>query len=539
MSYSSLSNPVLYPSQLRYRLGLIRKRMVSYPVDSMNFTMMDLERPFLRTRHADFCTTDLTGRLLQFYSCAEGVDGEHIEPLTELYERIMNNRKPGGGFSNFYGRNPSYNPDGVGIGGHFLAGLVKYYELTGDMRSLNAAIEAADAAGTSLYSPEGLADLYIVTRDKKYLEKIRGVAQTLRTAKGAHSHSYLTALRGILKAGIASGDEELLTIARERRQEIIDCDYILPNGDVPEGFPMDMRNEGCSISDWIMLNLIWAHYSGDTSAYELAEHSLWNALYFNQFATGGFGHRFFLPHGYRTYIEEAWWCCTTTAGLCMAEVARHTVTLRNGKPCLNFFIPGKYTLKTENCGEITVTVTTSYPTKARTIVKVVGTKEDIDIRIPTFIKGLEVRREEDDLGYTVYIDGRLGHYTEVRKKRRIVKYGPLVIAPMVYYWNMDELNAVKNDVPEGYQHENVGAKKCLLDLPEPDADGFYNFSKNPMPEWIVFEEGEMAGIGGGEVAAVNVPVVLPHGEKSELYFQPLCSATSNLTLMDIISDFDL
>ncbi|MBR5454126.1 MAG: glycoside hydrolase family 127 protein [Clostridia bacterium] len=538
MPHAFLSDPVLYPSQLKYRLGLTKKRLVSYPVDSMNFVMMDLERPFLRTRHADFCTTDLTGRLLQFYSCIDGVDGEHIEPLTELFERIMNNRKSSGGFSNFYGRPPSYSPETVSIGGHFLAGLVKYYDLTGDMRALNAAIEIAETPIDHLYSPEGYAELYRVTRDKKYLEAVRSIARSLRPASGSHTHSYLTALRGILKTGIASDNEELIEIARQRRQEIIDCDYILPNGDVPEGFPMDKRNEGCSIADWIMLNLIWAHYSGDTSAYELAEHSLWNALYFNQFVTGGFGHRFFLPHGYRTYIEEAWWCCTTTAGMCMAEVARHTVTLRDGKLCLNFFVPGKYTLKTDR-GEITVSVTTSYPVKARTIVKVVGTKEDIDIRVPDFIKGLELRREEDDMGYTVYLNGKMGHYTEVRKNRRIVKYGPLVIAPMTYFWNMDELNAVKNDVPEGYQHENVGAKKCLLDLPRPDADGFYTFANNPKPEWIVFEEGEMASIGGGEVAAVNVPVILPHGEKDELYFQPLCSATSNLTLMDIISDFDL
>jgi len=35
-----------------------------------------------------------------------------------------------------------------------------------------------------------------------------------------------------------------------------------------------------------------------------------------------------------------------------------------------------------------------------------------------------------------------------------------------------------------------------------------------------------------------VPVTFPDGTKKSLYFQPLCSATSNLTLKDMIAFFD-
>ena len=55
----------------------------------------------------------------------------------------------------------------------------------------------------------------------------------------------------------------------------------------------------------------------------------------------------------------------------------------------------------------------------------------------------------------------------------------------------------------------------------------------------MFEEGEMAGIAGGEVATAHVPAVLPDGKRMDLLLQPLCSATSNLTLMDVIVDFDI
>jgi len=217
--------------------------------------------------------------------------------------------------------------------------------------------------------------------------------------QGAHSHGYLTTLRGILKAGVLAGDEELIQFVKERRQEILDKGCVYPNGDISEAFPrVSARNEGCSIADWIMLNLLYAHYFDEDEAYEMVDHSLWNALYFNQFVTGGFGHRYFGKNGYRTYIEEAWWCCTQNSGMALSEVARHVVTMKDGRLKLNFFIPGEYTVPTE--------------------------------------------------------------------------------------------------------------------------------------------KGEMAGISGGEAATAHVQVILPNRKKAEIVFQPLCSATTNLCLMDIVSDFE-
>jgi len=503
----------------------------------MNFTMMDLERPALRKRHADFCTTDLTGRLLQFYSSAEGVDGEYKERLAELFERIMHNRKKSGSFSNYVEDNAQFNPDTVSAGGHFLSGLVRYYNLTGDMRALNAAIEVAGGANT-VYGPEGLSDLYIVTKDEKYLDAIRAIAAGIGDTNRKHSHSYMTALRGILRAGIEADNKEMIELVRLRREEIISGGYIKPNGDVPEIFPDTIRNEGCSIADWIMLNLMWADYTGDEEAYEMAEHSLWNALFFNQFVTGGCGHRCFSPYGYKTYIEEAWWCCTSSAGLAITEFARHAVTMRDGKLHVNFFVPGQYKIMTDK-GEVEVSITTRYPTKAYTIIKIAGTKEDAEVRVPYFIKGYECRRDEDALGYTLHINGRMGHYSEMRQGRRIMKYGPMVIAPMTYFWDHSKPEEEESTVPDGYQHERMMAAYCKLALPEPNEDGFYNLSKEPVPMWIIFEEGEMSNFPGGEVAAVNVPCAFPNGETKQLYFQPLFTVTSNLTLMDIVSDFEV
>lgn len=550
MKYNALSKPLLYNSQLKARLGLVKKRLQSYPITDMNFTMMDLERPVLHRRHADFCTYDLTGRNLFFYSVADGIDGEHIDCLPELFRRIMNNRRKSGLFDD----TPDGNP--VIVGTHFISGLVNYYTLTGDMRALNAAEAAADrmlengddffrcissnggSNNMNAWISEGFAELYRETGNEKYLNAVRRIAkECIGSIQYAHSHGYMTTLRGIMRAAIYADDAELAEIVSVRRREILDIG-VNEIGDISEAFPHSHRNEGCSIADFIMLNLLHGHYYDDPEAYAIAEHSLWNALFFNQFVTGGFGHRFFAYRGYRTYVEEAWWCCTQNAGTCFAEIARHVATVRDGKIKVNFFIPGEYTLPSEN-GNITVTITTGFPTKAETIIKVSGTKDDADVRIPDYIKDVSVRRVETDFGYTLYIDGKMGHYTEKRGDGYIMKYGPLVLAPMIYTWDMCNTDADKTTIPDGYVRENMPGYGCTLDPGKADENGFYSLDHEPIPVWLVFEEGEMADIAGGEIAAVNVPVCFDDGTSHSLYFQPLCSATTNLTLMDIPVVFDL
>ena len=41
----TLATPLLSPSQIQFRLGLVRQRTRTYLLDSMDFIMIDLERP--------------------------------------------------------------------------------------------------------------------------------------------------------------------------------------------------------------------------------------------------------------------------------------------------------------------------------------------------------------------------------------------------------------------------------------------------------------------------------------------------------------
>jgi len=98
-------------SQLAFRIGLARDRTTRYPLDSLDFIMMDLERPDMCSRHAHWWTGDLTGRLLEFLSCAEGVDGKSAPRLGELFERILRRRRPSGLFGRYAGL-PNNTPPG-------------------------------------------------------------------------------------------------------------------------------------------------------------------------------------------------------------------------------------------------------------------------------------------------------------------------------------------------------------------------------------------------------------------------------------------
>ena len=90
-----------------------------------------------------------------------------------------------------------------------------------------------------------------------------------------------------------------------------------------------------------MLNLNAGLITGDDAAYEKAERIFWNALAFNQWINGGFGHRGLTANGYgMNLFEEAWWCCVHDGGLAMSEYARHAVTFCNGAIRVNLWVPG-------------------------------------------------------------------------------------------------------------------------------------------------------------------------------------------------------
>ena len=221
----TLSEPFLAPSQVKFRLGLVRQRTRTYPLDSMDFIMMDLERPDGCRRFADFCTGDLTGRLLEFLSVSDGIDGKSDPRSSVLFERMLKSRLPSGLFGRpgFVVPDPGDNECFAACARYF-PGFIRYHALTGDSRALDAAIGLADLTlrnrdawykrlkqrggrAIEFWITEPLALLYGVTGNKEYLDFVGMINDGLDMPdKGAHVHGYLATLRGLQLAALITGD---------------------------------------------------------------------------------------------------------------------------------------------------------------------------------------------------------------------------------------------------------------------------------------------------------------------------------------------
>ena len=559
----SLSRPLLASSQLRFRLGLARGRMSAYPLDSMDFVMMDLERPDNRSRHAHWCAGDLTGRLLEFLSCAEGVDGRSDPRLDELFERILKQRKPSG----FIGRYTALagdkahedDPLRTGSASRLFHGLLRYHELSGDARALEAATGMAEQlwnvrdewrkrlkAGELwvLFSwvLEPFARLYGTTKDHRWLEFCGMLRDYLPTceSKNCHSHGFMSALRGLQVAALVTGDPSWNEKPELNRRLITERRYEMPDGCVSEGFPYSGRNEGCSIADWLMLNLNAGLLSDDDAAYDKAERIFWNALAFNQFITGGFGHRGLTRNGYGvTDIGEAWWCCTQSAGQAMAKFARHAVTCREGAVRVNLLVPGQFAVLLPGGARANVRIATNYPSRAEATVEVDKLSEGVAVklRIPSCVRNPRIDQTRVGQGVKLTFRGELGHRIEQCHPGVILTYGPLVLVPGAGVSGVPSAELTDaNGVPAGYIPQLLppGVPNIKLDAPA-DADGFVRLPRCPgecpLPEWSYFDEGPGSPTWV-EGAPVEVQLKCSDGRSRRARFTPECYNTSVLALFE-------
>jgi hypothetical protein len=551
---AALSKPRLADGQLSFRIGLARQRTAAYPCDSLDFIMMDLERPEGRSRHAHWCTGDLTGRLLEFLSCAEGIDGRSDPRLPGLFGRILKQRRPSGLFGRQAPSPAGGVPESDPVNGanRLFCGLIRYFELTGDTRALEAAegvakrlvsvkdawvgrVKGSGGRFIEAWVTEPFARLYGITKDARYLDFCGVIREHLGTCESpCHAHGFMSTLRGLQTAALATGDTSWNEKPELNRRLIIDRRFEMPDGSTPEAFPGNFRNEGCSIADWLMLNLNAGLIAADDLAYEKAERIFWNALAFNQWITGGFGHRGLIANGYGMQcFEEAWWCCVHDGGLAMSEYARHAVTLRDGAIRVNLLVPGEFTLPLPDGKAVRVKITTRWPAAADATIEVRGAPAAmaVKLRIPGCVAGPKVTETRSDDRVRVNLKGKIGHRIEECHPGVILTYGPLVLAPSTYGWNLSgPQSAADATVPTGYIPQSLPAGTPAIKLAgKPDIDGLVHFPATPLPDWSYFDEGPGAACWV-EGSAVGVPLKFSSGETKTVRFTPLCYNTSNLTL---------
>lgn len=562
--FSIFAQAKLYESPLLNRIKMVKKRCNSYPMDSLDFILIDLEHPQNLTREADFCTGDLTGRYLDFLSASIHLDSSDSERLDTLFNRILKCQTSDGAF----GINHTYKTEPTKFELVFKSvyklfiGLLRYYIQTGNTKALVAAIKNVDLMFSNLdyiketleeykriqkfdiilWFVEPFAILYGITGDERYVDMCKIVRDVMRVVKidSQHSHGFLTTLRGFQLAAIYTGDESFNELPEKFRKEISER-AVWADGNITEGFPISSRNEGCSIADWIMLNLYAGFITGADEAYDKAENALHNAMFLNQLVNGGFGHRELITNekAYRQGVlsQEAWWCCLHNCGLAMVEYADHSVTLKDGDIRVNLLNSGQYTINHEG-RSISIDIATSYPEKVNTIILVSGALESMNtrIRIPSCVKNASIKKDVLPNGIVRYtLTGKIGYTLQHVEDGVVLRYGPLVMVPLDYNIFGTSTLSVEGDdssIPVGYLPEVNPKGRPSIVPPEKDEDGFYLFPKKPAMLWKNYEEGFASRLAYEDLS-INVLLRFTDGQMKYQRFWPECYSTTALIGGDV------
>ena len=537
--FGKFADARMHESPLLARLQLAKQGCRIYPMDSMDFILADLERSEALHRHAEHCTGDLTGRYLEFLAASMPHDRSDEERMEEFFLRILKCQSVAGPMGRDGGGRKDF------ITSKIFPGLLRYYLQTGNGKALTLARQMADDIFSMVPSPQGIecwvaepmALLFAITGDTRCLDfcrKIEGNLKKLTSANG-HSHILMTTMRGLQLAALYTGDMSF-NEQPERIRKLIQEQAVWADGNIPEVLPMSARNEGCAIADWVMLNLNAGFLTGADEAYEKAERAMFNALALSQLSNGRFSCRAHSQdrRGYLTQTEEVWACCVHTASLALIKYAEHAVSLKDGVIKVNLLVPGHYEF-TDHGRKIAVDITTRYPEAFDTFILVNGAPDDmkVNIRIPSFVRNAAVKRQALPDGACRYaLAGDIGYYLEDAGNGVILKYGPLVMAPLQYLPPPEKkanrekgTSAELASVIEGNVPNSRSDYPVIVPSGRTDAAGFLVFDKEPKGAWECFEEGPRSRLVYGYLS-INVPLRFGDGQTMVQRFYPELNRTT-------------
>jgi DUF1680 family protein len=348
----------------RYELTLRRVLSGDSPAYSEEFLLADV-RPEPVRRFTEY-SGDLSGRYIGALATAARVYGKPFPGLDGLVEKVIALQKADGYFgSTFHYEKPTDQDLALLWGnGRLLVGLLEYYQSKpvpdvlaackrlGDwlvrIGPLMLSKEIRDAFGAQHFASsyicwmqqtEGLANLYIATKDERYRKLAEQIAAVIERRPGDHVHGYLTSLRGVMDLYKASGDAQFLSQCEGAWEDVAASKDLLITGGVPEGWsPNNHRTEGCAEADWVRLSLALWKATGKRRYLEMAERAVFNELAFNQFATGDFGHRLYTETGLPgNGAARAWWCCTLHGLRAFPDI--HVSVFRTTKEGLWYDLP--------------------------------------------------------------------------------------------------------------------------------------------------------------------------------------------------------
>ncbi len=377
-----------HPADLDMRIGMAMARLTGLeqiPTFTLDFVLSDVRLDRSDPRRFYNFSGDLSGRYLEVMSIAKR---DELLPTTllpagftvsALADSIIAYQQADGRFGD-----PSLAFTAEAIGGEHMAllwgngrllvGLMAYYETTQDARALAAAqrlgdfflttaeasrqpavvkrLEGFGAKGIICFTQyiEGLVMLARATDDARYRQAAVDAYKVMPERGVQHSHGYLSTLRGVVDLYTLTKDAAHLAYAQRQFDDLLSSkDYTL-FGAVKEYFGGEQpgrdhhgeRDEGCSSADFVRLALQLYQATGEARYLEAAHYAIPNALAFNQYASGDFGHHFIEQgHLEPSNPRRSWWCCTMHGLRALLAVENEYAVRLNaqGEPELSLLLP--------------------------------------------------------------------------------------------------------------------------------------------------------------------------------------------------------
>ena len=344
--------------EFTYRMNMAYKRLTTdayKPSFTKKFILADVNiEPDNPRRFYNF-SGDLSGRYIEVMSLMQRSDNAPF--LKDLVKSLLKYQQTDGRYGDPALR---FSEDQVGKqqmallwgNGRLLLGLLTYYKQYHDREVLASAIKAGDffikeypvcATPVVIKRLEGLGATGIIcltqyveslvllsqlSGDTKYAAKAAALYKLLPERGKQHSHGYLTTLRGVLMLYHYTNDAAHLQYVKNAYDDLVNSDDYTLFGSVREYFGRDAveRDEGCSTADFVRLSFGLYKATGDVKYLEKGELALYNALFFNQYDTGDFGHHIITNNGSDPhYMHAAWWCCTMHGLRAMYEIRKDDV----------------------------------------------------------------------------------------------------------------------------------------------------------------------------------------------------------------------
>jgi DUF1680 family protein len=204
---------------------------------------------------------------------------------------------------------------------------------------------------------EGLVALARLTGEPRHMETARRVAETSNVyrrvwfskrlaANGRRSpysgqvHCTLLTTRGLAELYRLTGEARYLEPVQALHAYLRD-EMLWISGGIGFYFFRPDENETCADADWLRLNLLLWEVTGEISYLELAERILLNQLFFDQADNGGFCYLRGLQSRAGATFDA---CCSYHGPRALYETMRYIYTLEPGVVQANLYLEGEASL---------------------------------------------------------------------------------------------------------------------------------------------------------------------------------------------------